>query len=99
MAKCPIPAWLPADAWNGYCEMRKQKKKPMTAGALTRTLNSLERMMQEGEDLVLVLNQSEDQGYVGVFPVSASYRAQRGLTGKVLTRQFIDKHTDKSWAD
>jgi hypothetical protein len=64
-----IPSWIPLEAWDGYCAMRKQKKKPMTAGALTRTLNSLERMMQEGEDITLVLNQSEDQGYVGVFPV------------------------------
>ena len=72
MTKTPVPAWLPADAWNGYCEMRKQKKKPLTAGALVRAINTLERLMQEGEDLELVLNQSEDNAWVGLFKVSDS---------------------------
>lgn len=87
MKKDLLPQWIPKDAWNGYCDMRKLKKKPMTPGALTRTLNALEKMMQEGQDIALVLNQSEDQGFVGVFPVSDSYRRQRGLPIKNTRRQ------------
>jgi hypothetical protein len=94
-----VPSWIPTEAWNGYCEMRKQKKKPLTAGALVRAVNTLERLMQEGEDLVLVLNQSEDRGWPGLFEVSASYRKERGLSGKNVTQELINKLTDRSWAE
>jgi hypothetical protein len=93
-----LPDWIDKEAWRGFTEMRRLKKKPMTSMAVTRTLKALERLREAGEDANLVLNQSEDQGYTGVFPVSESYRKQRGLSMNA-EQQFIARHTDKSWAD
>ena len=94
-----VPSWIPQEAWDGYCAMRKLKKKPLTAGALVRAINTLERLMQEGEDLELVLNQSEDSCWQGLFKVSDSYYQQRGINRSTQAVQAkIDQLTDRSWA-
>jgi hypothetical protein len=99
MKKELMPAWIPPEAWKGYSDMRLKKKKPLTEGAKRRSIGTLERLMQEGEDLTLVLNQSEDGGYTGLFPVSASYAKQRGVALKKSTPGILNNLLDRSWAE
>lgn len=68
-----LPDWIPLEAWEGWLEMRRLKKKPLTEGAKERAIQKLWRLRQAGHSPLLVLNQSEDNGYTGLFPVSRTY--------------------------
>ncbi len=95
-----LPDWIDPEAWRGFTEMRRLKKKPLTGNAVTRLFRSLERLREAGEDVTLVLNQSEDQGYTGVFPVSDNYYASRGITRtKTRATQLPEKWTSRDWAE
>ncbi len=95
-----LPNYIDPEAWAGFVEMRKLKKKPLTTNGVTRILKALERLREAGEDPNLVLNQSEDMAFTGVFPVSESYYQQRGMAPK-LTRasSVVQRATDTSWAE
>ena len=100
MKKELMPAWIPPEAWKGYSDMRLKKKKPLTEGAIGRAVGTLERLMQEGEDLTLVLNQSEDHGWPGLFKVSPSYLQERGIAPNTQKAEadILQKLTDRSWS-
>lgn len=53
-----LPDWIPLDAWNGYLDMRKKKKKPPTDYARDLLIKELEKLQNEGHDLTKVLNNS-----------------------------------------
>jgi hypothetical protein len=53
-----LPDWIPIDAWNGYVEMRKKIKKPMTDRAVDLKIKDLERFHQNGYDLAAILDKS-----------------------------------------
>lgn len=78
--------------------MRRLKKKPLTTNGITRILKALERLMEQGYDPNLVLNQSEDCGYTGVFPVSQNYYEQRGLKPQKVSGKMVDRMTSTDWA-
>ncbi len=92
-----LPDFIDPEAWEGYVAMRKKMKKPLSDNAVKRAIQNLERLWQQGEDITLVLNQSEDQCWQGLFAVSASYKQQRGIqkTGS----NVLTKMSDRSWAD
>lgn len=95
-----LPDWIDAEAWRGFCEMRRLKKKPLTGNAVTRLFKALERLKAQGEDVALVLNQSEDQGYTGVFPVSQNYYEARGIQKpKSAQSGIVIRLVDRSWAE
>ena len=101
--KTALPSWIPLEAWNGYLEMRKKKKKPMTENSFNRTLRVMARLREEGEDLEHVLNQSEDRGWTGLFAVGDSYRQEHNLPKSAQTAQqelgqHIARLTDRRWA-
>jgi len=71
-----IPDWMdPIDreAWLDYLEMRRKKKKPMTPKSTERALEKLWALKSEGQTICLVLNQSTDNCWLGLFKVNRTY--------------------------
>lgn len=66
-----LPDWVPVDAWNGYLELRKRKRAPLTERALSLAVKELEKLRGEGFDPGEVLDQSTLKGWVGLFPLKA----------------------------
>lgn len=66
-----IPAWIPGDAWSGYIAMRKQIKKPISDRAITLAIGKLLDLMNQGQDVGAVLDQSTFNCWQGLFPVKA----------------------------
>ena len=66
------PDWLPADAWDGYLEMRKRIKKPMTDYAMKLAVGELGKLRDAGQDPEAVLNQSTMKSWQGLFEVKAN---------------------------
>lgn len=83
-------AWLPADAWQGFCQMRKQIKKPMTDRAVKRMLAKLERMHEAGQDIEAVLDQSTNACWADVYEVKEE-RNGGNYRGGSQPRTYTDK--------
>lgn len=64
-----LPNWLPVDAWNGWLEMRKQRKKPLTDRAASRAINKLEAMRDAGQDITEVLDRSTMNGWTDLYEI------------------------------
>jgi hypothetical protein len=64
-----LPDWLPIDAWNGWLDMRKQRKKPLTDRATSRAINKLEAMRDAGQDITEVLDRSTMNGWTDLYEI------------------------------
>lgn len=64
-----LPFWMPLDAWHGWVEMRKLKKKPLTARATTKAINKLDAMRQAGQDIAAVLDRSTLNCWADVYEI------------------------------
>lgn len=53
-----LPAWVDKEAWQGFCDMRRAIKKPMTARAETLLLKALYGLKDKGHDPNAALDQS-----------------------------------------
>jgi hypothetical protein len=67
-----IPDWLPAEAWQGYKDMRKKIRKPMTERAEQLAIATLDKLRAGGQDAAAVLDQSVMNSWQGLFPVAES---------------------------
>lgn len=65
-----IPDWIPFDAWDGYIQMRKKIRKPMTDRAITLAITTLDKLRQQGQDIAAVLDQSTLNSWQGLFAVA-----------------------------
>lgn len=65
-----IPHWLPLEAWDGYMEMRRKIRKPMTDRAIKLAFITLDNLRLQGQDVAAVLDQSTLNSWQGLFPVS-----------------------------
>lgn len=63
------PDWMPIDAWDGWLEMRKARKKPLTERAMARAINKLDAMRQAGQDIAEVLDRSTLNGWTDVYEI------------------------------
>lgn len=64
-----LPIWLPLEAWEGWIEMRKARKKPLTERAMQRALNKLDAMRQAGQDIAEVLDRSTMNGWTDIYEI------------------------------
>ena len=64
-----LPAWIDKEAWQGFCDMRKAIKKPMTPRAETLVLKELYLLRSRGHDPNACLDQSTLKNWLDVFPV------------------------------
>jgi hypothetical protein len=61
------PLWLPIEAWQGWVEMRKQRKRPLTDRAKARALNKLEALHSAGHDINELLDRSTINGWLDIY--------------------------------
>jgi hypothetical protein len=67
-----FPDWIPIDAWNGFVEMRKRIKHPLSQRATEIAIKELTKLRDEGQDPSEVLDQSTLQDWRGLFPVRSN---------------------------
>jgi hypothetical protein len=65
-----LPDWVDKDAWDGFEEMRKKKRAPMTDRAREGIIHDLEKLCPVGDSGAAVLDQSTKKCWSGVFPLS-----------------------------
>lgn len=82
-----LPDWIPADAWNGFLEMRKRIKKPLTDRAMTLAVGTLERLRAQGQDPAAVLDQSTLNTWQGLFAVKPEAKGKQSLTQLNFTKE------------
>lgn len=94
-----LPDWIPKEAWEGWLEMRRQKRIPMTDGARKLAIRTLARLREMGEVVEYVLGQSEFKGWSGLFPVGDEYYQMLGIPKPINKSAVIIKMADRSWAE
>lgn len=62
-----LPEWIDSEAWDGYEEMRRKIRKPMTDRARSMAVRELERLKADGYDPNAVLDQSTFNSWQGLF--------------------------------
>jgi hypothetical protein len=62
-----LPAWIDKQAWDGYEEMRRKKRVPLTDHARNLCVKKLEEFQRRGHDPAAVLNESAMNGWQGLF--------------------------------
>jgi len=73
-----IPSWIKQETWDDFCQMRKQKKEPMTNMAATRIIKKLDDLRKTGQDPNVILDESIANGWKGVFPLKMGAINERG---------------------
>ena len=61
------PTWLPIDAWQGWVEMRKQRKRPLTDRAKAMAYKKLEALHLAGHDINELLDRSTINGWLDIY--------------------------------
>ena len=69
MPKIDLPDWMPVEAWDGFVEMRRKSKKPLTDRAAQLIVKKLASLRDQGDDPGEVLDRSTVNGWQGVFPM------------------------------
>ena len=64
-----LPGWLPIDAWAGFKEMRRKKKKEMTPHAEELMLKKLDAFRMAGHDVRAILEKSILNSWQDCFPL------------------------------
>ena len=62
-----LPDWVPIDAWNGYMEVRKKNKYPLTTRAMNLLIGKLEKFRAKGYDIEAIIDESTTRGWSSVF--------------------------------
>ena len=62
-----FPAWIPMEAWNGYSEMRKKIKKPMTERAMELKFKELKKFKDAGHDITVILDKSTENSWTDLY--------------------------------
>lgn len=62
-----LPAWIDSEAWDGYVEMRRAMKKPMTARAEALVVKTLYTLKDKGHDPNAALDQSTVHNWIDVY--------------------------------
>ncbi len=97
----PLPDWIPLEAWDGYAEMRKKIRKPMTERAKGMVFKALEAMKAKGHDVGSVLDQSTKNTWIDVYEPKVQPKNVVQLVGfKRGSDEYAAAHkTAKWWAD
>jgi hypothetical protein len=64
----PPTTAAPTELIEMFIQHRKELKKPLTQTALELTIRKIEKMMQEGVDVIAAIEHSIASGYQGIFP-------------------------------
>lgn len=67
-----LPEWIDKNAWQGYEEMRKKIRKPMTDRARALAVSELVRLEARGHPAEKVLDQSTQHSWQGIFELKTN---------------------------
>jgi uncharacterized protein YdaU (DUF1376 family) len=81
------PKWIPADAWNGFVEMRKKTKAPLTHRAITLIIKELEKLRVDGHEPGAVLDQSTRNNWKDVYPLKGNSGNEKHRNGNRAERR------------
>ena len=73
--KEPLPDWMPIDAWQGWVDMRKQRKRPLTDRATNRAINKLDAIRAKGHDIAELLDRSTINGWLDIYEPKGTQNA------------------------
>lgn len=62
-----FPDWIPKEAWLGFVEMRKARKRPLTERAKDLIIRKLDDFQQRGFDIEAILDTSITNGWIDVY--------------------------------
>lgn len=62
-----LPDWIPKDPWDGFEEMRKKLKKPMTDRARVLKVTELQRFADSGHDVGDILDKSTANSWTDLY--------------------------------
>lgn len=65
-----LPGWIDSEAWEGFEEMRRKERHPLTTRARKLAIGKLDELRATGQDPGAVLNQSTLNGWRGLFPIT-----------------------------
>jgi hypothetical protein len=78
MTKFNLPEWIDKDAWEGYVQMRRSIKKPLTPYAMKLAVSKLAALKEQGHNPKAVLEQSIFNSWQGLFPLKDRSSAVAG---------------------
>jgi hypothetical protein len=76
-----MPDWMPAESWQGFCEMRQRMRAPLTPHAVKLLVNKLAELRTRGDDPTAVLDRSVQNGWRGLFPLKDERKNGHGTNG------------------
>lgn len=82
-----LPAWIDQQAWDGFVDMRKEIKKPITENGKDLAVKKLERLAHDGHNPDAVLNQSTFLSWQGLFAIKQEYQNGFGSTNTGTNRE------------
>ena len=93
--KRELPGWMPEDAWDGWLEMRKAKRKPMTTRAWNRAIARLEAMLVCGQDIAEVLDRSTMNGWTDLYEIKERNNGKSNWGGSPDRRSSLARAIDE----
>ena len=70
-----LPECIPVDAWNGWVEMRKQRKKPLTERAYNQAIDKLVAFKDKGQNISEILDRSTMNGWTDLYEIKEARNA------------------------
>src|SRR6185312_5436053 len=92
-AEFVLPQWIPSEAWSSFVEMRKKIRAPLTAAACVSTVQDLEKLAKRGHDPGLVLMQSVQRCWRGVFELKGD---SNGTSANGGARSHFQTRTERN---
>jgi len=62
-----LPDWIPKEPWDGFVEMRKKQKKPLTDRARDLKVSELQRFQAAGHDIGAILDRSTANCWIDLY--------------------------------
>lgn len=84
------PDWIPEGPWEGFVEMRKKIRKPLTEAAAKLIFKKLEGFKEAGQDVATILNNSIENSWQSVF--EERERRQESRPGQRSSLPQLGKH-------
>lgn len=81
-----VPDWIDRQAWDGFAEMRKRQRAPLTDRACAMVVKELDKLRALGHAPDAVLDESTKNSWKGVYPLKPD-GAIAARTGPYLGRQ------------
>ena len=82
-----LPECIPVDAWQGWVEMRNERKKPLTDRAYNQAIDKLMAFMAKGQNITEVLDRSTMNNWLDLYEIKEQKNgATNRTTGKPINQ-------------